>query len=105
MYKKLQSRWNCPRPSCLFPAPASLGQLIIRVYDVKTVGGNSNTLAFPRNSERARVSVKYQSDSAQVESVSNNDLIYACACSSFRERARECEKDKRENNKVRAGTG
>lgn len=70
--------------SSAFLPPASLGQLIICVYDVKTVGGNSNTLAFPRNTERARARVKNQ-----VESVSNNDLIYACQ--SFRERTTKSE--------------
>lgn len=68
---------GCGGNACL-TLPASLGQLTIRVYDVTTVGGHSNALLFPETRSMC-VCVKHQSNSTQVESVRNNDLIYACA--------------------------
>lgn len=55
--------------------------------------------AFPGNWER--VCVKYQSNSTQVESVSNNVLIYACACPSWRERAWKRQKREQQSQSWR----
>ncbi len=51
--------------------------------------------------ETKSVCVKYQSNSTQVESVSNNVLIYACACPSWKERAWKRQKREQQSQSWR----
>lgn len=97
----LQSQWTCPLPAGLSLAAASIGQLIIPVYDVKSAGGHSNVLLCL--SWKLTSCVCVQSINLIPLKLSQSEIMFWFMHVRVWVGKREREKDKRENNKVRVG--